>query len=197
MIRTFLTVCICAICLMACQNSDQQTSEEAQANEEHVHETSTTEDSGKKPLSPHTEAMANIGSTHVHIDYSSPGVRGRVIWGGLVAYDQVWVAGAHNATWVEFYGDVEVEGKPIPKGKYALFVIPGKETWTVILNENNNQHLADDYDQSLDVARFEVTPEKTEALQESLTWSVVPGEGNTGEIAFAWEFIRFSLSVTT
>ena len=45
----------------------------------------------------HTAAMANIGDNHVHLDYSSPRVRGRQIFGGLVAYDQVWSTGAHNA----------------------------------------------------------------------------------------------------
>lgn len=192
---------LCAICcfslLMACQNTKDQDPKENGTQDEHVHEAPSSDQPATKPLSPHTEAMANIGDTHVHIDYSSPGVRGRVIWGGLVAYDRVWVAGAHNATWVEFYGDVTVEGKPIPKGKYALFVIPGRESWTVILNENYEQHLTDEYDAALDVARFEVTPEITSKLIESLTWSVVPGSGDRGQIVFEWEFVRFSLDVST
>jgi hypothetical protein len=98
--------------------------------------------------------MANIGSVHVHIDYSSPSVRGREIFGGLVAFDEVWVTGAHSATNISFDKDLMIEGKEVKSGKYALFTIPGKESWTVILNSNYDQHLADDYTEEEDVARW-------------------------------------------
>mgnify|MGYP002001972734 CR=1 FL=1 len=52
-------------------------------------------------LSPHTVAMAMIGGAHIHIDYSSPSVRNRIIFGGLLAFNEVWQSGAHNATWIE------------------------------------------------------------------------------------------------
>ena len=65
----------------------------------------------KKPLSPHTSAMALIGDAHIHIDYSSPGVRGRIIFGGLLAYNQVWQAGAHMATWIETNKDLIIDSK--------------------------------------------------------------------------------------
>ncbi|MDX1476430.1 MAG: DUF2911 domain-containing protein, partial [Saprospiraceae bacterium] len=184
--KTFATLLIFTFCLVtACQTpSDDGSAAEESA---HVHEPAPAGgEEQKKPLSPHTTAMANIGDTHVHIDYSSPGVRGRVIWGGLVAYDQIWVAGAHNATWVEFYDDVKVNSNDVPKGKYALFLIPGREEWTVVLNQNFNQHLTDDYDPALDVLRFTVQPEFVEEVQESLSWKVVPGDGNRGQITFAW-----------
>ena len=61
--------------------------------------------------SPRKTAMALVGKNHVHIDYGSPSVRGRNIWNGLVAYDQVWATGAHKATWVEFSSDVQIAGK--------------------------------------------------------------------------------------
>lgn len=70
--------------------------------------------------------MAMIGENHVHIDYGSPSVRGRNIWNGLVAYNQVWATGTHKATWIDFSKDVMIEGQHIPKGKYRFFIIPDK-----------------------------------------------------------------------
>ena len=66
--------------------------------------------------SPHRIAMANIGDAHVHIEYGSPGVRGRTIWGGLVAYDQVWAAGAHNATKISFSKAVKIGTTKVEAG---------------------------------------------------------------------------------
>lgn len=108
----------------------------------------------------HRITMANIGAVHVHIDYSSPGVKGRIIWGGLVPYDQVWVAGAHKATSVDFSGDVVIGDKPVAKGKYAIFAIPGKENWTIILNKKWDQHLTDEYSDKEDVLRLQVKPQQ-------------------------------------
>ncbi|MBC8923868.1 DUF2911 domain-containing protein, partial [Escherichia coli] len=77
--------------------------------------------------------------------YHSPGVRKRIIWGGLVPYDEVWVTGAHDATTVEMPKAFVVNGKTIPAGKYAIFTIPGKNAWTVIINKQWQQHLATEY----------------------------------------------------
>lgn len=149
-------------------------------------------DDQTKKGSPRTAAMAMIGDNHIHIDYSSPSVRGRVIWGGLVAYDKVWVTGAHKATTISFNKDVAIAGKTIEKGKYAFFTIPGKDEWTVIINKNWDQHLADKYDTQLDVVRFTVTPEILDELQESLKYDVQKKEDNTAVVTMSWERIRIS-----
>ncbi len=73
--------------------------------------------------SPHRTAMLTVHGTHVHIGYSSPGVKGRIVWGGLVSYDKVWVTGAHQATRVRFYNDVIVNTDTISKGTYALSLL--------------------------------------------------------------------------
>ncbi len=97
--------------------------EQTNNSEEHHHQevNKTEEDTAvKKPLSPHTSTMAMIGDAHIHIDYSSPGVRGRIIFGGLLAYDQVWQAGAHMATWIETNKDLIIDSKTLPAGKYGF-----------------------------------------------------------------------------
>src|SRR5215467_13707375 len=85
--------------------------------------------------SPFAKVSQTVGLTDIVVDYSSPGVKGRKIWGGLVPYDQMWRAGANTATKITFSKDVTFAGKPVPSGTYAFFVIPGKGDWTVILNK--------------------------------------------------------------
>jgi hypothetical protein len=145
--------------------------------------------------SPPRSAMANIGKSHVHIEYSSPGIKGRIVWGGLVPYDVVWVTGAHQATTINFSKDVTILGKPIKAGIYAFFTIPGKDRWTVILNTRFDQHLADDYNQQEDVARFEVEPEYIDELVQRLTYSVVRDSETSGHIIMEWEKIKITLPI--
>ena len=137
--------------------------------------------------SPHRVAMANIGDAHVHIEYGSPGVRGRTIWGGLVAYDQVWAAGAHNATKISFSKAVKIGTTTIAPGTYGLFLIPHKDNFTVIINKNFDQHLADEYDQKDDVLRMDLEPVAPAKMVQRLTYEVVETGKNQGQVRFSWE----------
>src|SRR5690349_23229846 len=83
-----------------------------------------------------SQAEMMFGKIGVRIQYYAPAVRGRIIWGGLISYDQVWVTGAHRATSLEINSSFEIEGKVLDPGKYALFTIPGKDRWTIIINKN-------------------------------------------------------------
>lgn len=163
---------------------------------EELKEPTATEEVAK-PKSPAASAKNTIGNTQVQIDYYSPGVRGRNIYGGLVAYDEVWVTGAHSATSIEFSTDVELNGNKISKGKYALFTIPGKTEWTLIINTDYNQHLADNYDQAKDVLRLQLVPEKLETIQEHLLYEVNSVDNNTGEISISWAEIKVSFKIAT
>lgn len=137
-------------------------------------------------------ATAEVGGTKVMINYGSPGKRGRVIWNGLVAYDQVWVTGAHWATAIEFSKDVKVNGTTIPAGMYGFFTIPNPNEWTLIINKRYDQHLADDYSDAEDVVRIKVKPENLTNLVQRLTYTVTPS-GNKGTIDMAWDNVKVSL----
>ncbi len=142
-------------------------------------------------------AMGKIGKANITISYHSPGVRNRTIWGGLVPYDDVWVTGAHNATILQVDKDFEVAGTKISKGKYAIFTIPGKEEWTVIINKNWEQHLTDDYLQQEDVVRLKVKPEQLNEKVERLQYFIEDGKNGSGRIVVAWEKVTISFAVTT
>ncbi|HJT72466.1 MAG TPA: DUF2911 domain-containing protein [Chitinophaga sp.] len=140
-------------------------------------------------------AVGIIGGDSVKINYHSPGVRGRIIWGGLVPYDEVWVTGAHDATTFEISKPMVIGDKVVAAGKYALFTIPGKNEWIVIINAKWNQHLATEYDEKEDIVRLKVKPIR-QAATERLQYSVQPGKGGSGKIAMAWEKIRIEFPVT-
>ena len=114
----------------------------------------------------------------------------------LVPFEKVWVTGANNATSIEFDRAVEVAGTVIPAGKYAFFTIPGKETWTLILNKNWELHLADKYDPKDDVVRTEVKPEPaphTERLQYFVEQPM--GDAAEGGISMAWDTLKIRMAV--
>ena len=141
------------------------------------------------------KAMGTIGNTGITINYYSPAVRGRIIWGGLIPFDNIWVTGAHRATNIAFNQEVEIGGVNIVPGKYALFTIPGKEEWTIIINKNWNQHLVDEYDQKLDIVRVKVKPEIEETHQERLRYVIEQEGDNDGEIVIYWEKLEISLPI--
>jgi len=182
---------------IGCKNNQNNTSSEKNKNQTESIETKSEEkkvETKKKPLSPHTETMVMIGYAHIHIDYSSPGVRNRIIFGGLVGYDNVWQAGAHKATWIETNKDLLIEGKMLPAGKYGFFTIPSKGDWTVIFNKNWNQHGKDEYDEKEDVIRFKVTPIIPEEIQEHLEYKIIKTSENSGSIQLSWEKVTISFT---
>lgn len=183
------------ILFMSCKNSQNEPSSEKNNKQvEHKESVKTEEkkETKKKVLSPHTSAMAMVGEAHVHIDYSSPGVRNRIIFGGLLSYDEVWQAGAHNATWFETNKDLTIDGKTLKAGKYGFFTIPSKDRWTIIFNTNWDQHGKDDYDTKDDVLRFTVTPIISEKIKEHLEYKVNKTSETEGTISLAWEKVAVS-----
>ncbi|MDP2040868.1 MULTISPECIES: DUF2911 domain-containing protein [Algoriphagus] len=156
------------------------------------HEHHQAQETIVKAKSPRTSTMAMIGDNHIHIDYGSPSVRGRVIWNGLVAYGQVWATGAHKATWIEFSEDVTINNQLIAKGKYGFFTIPNEEEWILILSKDWDMHLADDYNSENDLMRIKVQPKKNDNLTESLQYQVVKTNESQGKIEISWEFVSVS-----
>ena len=139
--------------------------------------------------SPAATATGKLGATNVTVNYSSPAVKGRTIWGGLEPYGKVWRAGANEATTVEFSKAVTVEGKPLPAGKYAFFLIPTEKQWTVIFNKVPNQWGAFKYDEKQDALRVTVMPRKAE-MNERLVYAVTP----TG-LVMRWDKLEIPVAI--
>ncbi|HLK93379.1 MAG TPA: DUF2911 domain-containing protein [Polyangia bacterium] len=146
--------------------------------------------------SPFAKVVQTVGLTDVTVDYSSPGVKGRKIWGTVVPYDQMWRAGANSATKITFSRDVTFAGKPVPAGSYAFFVIPTKGAWTVILNKKADQNgVGREYKESDDLLRVQVTP-KAAPFRERLAYLVTDFTDDKASLDLEWEKVRLAIPLT-
>jgi hypothetical protein len=128
-----------------------------------------TTEAQEKPKSPKETVKGVIDGANVEIVYCRPSARGRKMLGGNEAYGKVWRTGANEATTIEFDRDVKIEGKPLPKGKYELFTIPGENEWTIIIQKYGKQWGAYDYKESNDVLRTTVKAGKADPFVETFT----------------------------
>lgn len=128
----------------------------------------------KKPASPHDSTSATVAGSLIKIKYGSPYVKGRKVLGELVPFDKVWRAGADSATSITTSKAIKVEGKALPAGRYAFFVIPSASgTWTLIFDKNPKQWGAYTYKEANDQLRVTVKG-KTVPKSESLKYTITP-----------------------
>lgn len=144
--------------------------------------------------SPGATVSEKVGTANLTITYHRPGVKGRDVWGGLVPFGEVWRMGANDATTLELSHDGKVAGKPLPAGKYALFALPGKETWRILVNSQADQWGAYFRDPKKDVLAFDVTPEAG-PHQEWLEFRVFPETRERVRVEMAWEKLRVAFPV--
>lgn len=144
---------------------------------------------------PSTKAKVEqrVGITDFSVDYSSPAVRGRKIWGGLVPFDQLWRTGANASTKLTAGRDFTFGGTAVPKGTYSVFTIPGTSSWTVILNKNADAS-ADAYDQAQDAARVTVSPESS-GPRERMTFLFSDTTDDATRLDLEWAGLRVSVPI--
>ncbi|HET8963762.1 MAG TPA: DUF2911 domain-containing protein [Chitinophagales bacterium] len=148
-------------------------------------------------VSPAETATATIGENIVTINYGSPRVKDRTIWGELVPYNEVWRAGANEATTISFTQDVMINGQLLKKDTYAFFAIPTATDWTIIFNLDEKQWGAFKYNETDDALRFTVTPVMTDGFAENLTFNVSPNAaGDGGIIQLSWEKLTLQFEFT-
>ncbi len=154
----------------------------------------TPQDKSKRP-SPPAQAVCHFsdGKT-ITVDYSSPRMRGRKIFGGLVPYGQVWRTGANEATTFVTDANLEVGGKPVPAGHYTLFTIPEPDHWTLIISKKTGEWGIPYPGESYDLLRVGMEVEKLSAPVENFTISF-ESSGNTCTMHFDWETTRASIRI--
>jgi Protein of unknown function (DUF2911) len=93
----------------------------------------------QKP-SPAAQAQCKFsdGKT-ITVDYSSPRMKGRKIFGDLVPYGDVWRTGANEATTFVTTANVTVGGKSVPAGSYTIFTVPNQDNWMLIVNKKTGE----------------------------------------------------------
>lgn len=150
--------------------------------------------------SPKASTSFSVGYTEIKINYGSPATRDRDIWGALVPYDEVWRAGANEATTISFSTEINIEGQVIEAGKYSFFLIPKEgDKWTAIFNSQTDIWGAFQYKKEYDVARIDVPVKFVNVSQERLTYEIIDQTSEQGYIKLAWDkarvYIRFLVDV--
>jgi hypothetical protein len=140
--------------------------------------------------SPRKQLTGTAAGVTVTVDYGSPFVKGRTIWGDLVPYDKVWRTGANAATTIEFAADVTIEGQSLAAGKYALFTIPGMESWQVVFNTTTDQWGSGNYDEANNALVVTVTPQAREEMAESMDFTL-----NGDAVVLHWERLMVPFTV--
>jgi hypothetical protein len=144
--------------------------------------------------SPNAVVKQTIGNTDFTVTYSRPGVKGRVIWGELVPYDKPWRTGANEATTFTTTDEITFGGKPLAAGTYSLLTIPGKESWSVVLNGEKDLWGAFEYKPEKDVMRFKVTPVAAEP-QEWMEFRFEDLTANSANLVLRWEKLKLAIPI--
>lgn len=131
-------------------------------------------------------------SAYVSVAYGSPFKRGRVIFGGLVGYGNVWAVGAHYATELVLTEPLRVAGQLLPAGVYTLFATPEASMWTLHVNQVLGMHQADLYDPANDVLTLRVPVEELADVAEQLVIDFEPAE-NGADLRISWDRVRVRL----
>jgi hypothetical protein len=156
-------------------------------------------------LSPAATVSQVVGFTKISIDYSSPAVRGRQIFGEIEKYGVTWRAGANLQTTIEFSTDVSIAGKNVRAGKYSIFITPAESgDWTVHINSKgvwiynymkdgkiDEEALAKD-----DLVSFKATTERG-GNTERLVYTISANDNKTALVSMAWEAIKITFPVDT
>jgi hypothetical protein len=142
--------------------------------------------------SPRKEMTGTIGEIKITVNYGSPAVKGRDLWGSLIAYDKVWRTGANEATSITIDQDVIVGDQVLQAGTYGLFTIPTAEEWLVVFNSTADQWGAYEYDSNKDVLRLSTRPYTTANFAENLDFMI---QGN--QLVVVWGKLKLPIAFET
>ena len=152
------------------------------------------------PPSPRGNISQQVGLTQIEVDYSRPSARGRSIMGGLVRYGDIWRTGANKNTTVSFSDAVDVAGKPLAAGKYALYTRPSADQWEVYFYKKNNMgNASSNWEVDQVALTVVVQPVYFEPMVETFTISFSDLKSNGGTLNLIWEhtLVPISLKVPT
>lgn len=148
--------------------------------------------------SPDAVVSQFVGITKVTIDYSSPGVKERVIWGELVPFGQVWRTGANEATTITFSEAVNINGTELPAGTYGIHTIPNQNEWEIIFSKDTKVDDSPAFNPNKEVLRIKVKPESN-PFTERMAFTITDVTDNSANVNLIWEKLKvpFKINVNT
>jgi hypothetical protein len=148
-------------------------------------------------LSPVQTVKQEFGMGFIELKYARPSARGRKVFGEVVSFDEMWRTGANAATQIRFSDPVEINGKKIDTGNYALYTVPGKESWEIILNKGTSNWGLDGYKKEEDVLRFTTAVNKLKQPVETFTISFENMTTDHCDLHLSWEKTDVAFTIIT
>lgn len=127
--------------------------------------------------------------------YGRPLKSGRDIFGGIIKYNELWRLGANEASEIEFFKNVKIDGKSIPKGRYTLYCIPTEKKWTLILNKDNFCWGNFSYDAKKDLLRTDIDINRHTENTEAFTIFFEEMK-NGAQMIILWDDLKAGLPIT-
>ena len=138
--------------------------------------------------SPKSTLTQVVGLTNVEISYSRPSAKGRDVFNNLVPYGKLWRTGANENTTISFSDDVVIDGKTLPKGKYALFTTPKADNWEIIFyTALDNWGNPETWDETKVALKTNVKSEHIDRFVESFTIGINNLDNNFAHLELSWE----------
>ena len=138
-------------------------------------------------------ANANIAAPVARVIYSRPHLQKRALFNGILKYEEPWRLGANEASEIDFYKTVTIQGKRISPGRYIIYGIPHPDKWTIILNTNIDSWGLKQ-DASKDAGRFEI-PITTNSFSLEYFTMVFEKSDNGADLVIAWADIVARLPI--
>jgi len=153
------------------------------------------QDKSKRP-SPAEQAQCKFsdGKT-ITVDYSSPRMKGRKIFGDLVPYGQVWRTGANDATTFVTTAALTLAGKDVPAGNYTIFTVPDKDKWTLIISKHTGEWGIPYKYESEELGRVPMSVSSAGSPVENFTISF-DQSGSACILKMSWENTQASVNIS-
>jgi len=146
-------------------------------------------------LSPNAKISQDFSVSNIEISYSRPSMRGRKIMGDIIPYGHVWRTGANAPTKIKTGEDLEIGGHRIKAGEYALYTIPNKDKWEIVISSATGNWSAEGFPKEFDVARFKISPLPNSEEVQTFTINVTDITFNTCKIEMLWEHTKIVIPV--
>lgn len=143
--------------------------------------------------SPGASTAASVRGVNIEVAYSQPGKRGREIWGGLVAYGEVWRTGANSATVFTVGQDIMLGDLELAAGSYSLWTTYTPDSAELIVNSQTGQW-GTAHDAAMDLGSTVLTSEAIDEVAERFTISIEE-TADGGMMYFAWDRTRFGVPI--
>ncbi|MFY9528913.1 MAG: DUF2911 domain-containing protein [Candidatus Acidiferrales bacterium] len=152
-------------------------------------------DKSQRPSPPAKAQCAFADGKTLRVNYSSPRMKGRKIYGDLVPYGEVWRAGANEATTFVTSTDLTVGGKTVPAGSYTIFTIPNQDKWTLIISKKTGEWGMPYPGEGDDFARVDMKVSPLPSPVENFTIAF-DQTGSSCTMHLDWEAMRASVQIS-